>query len=396
MQKKDFLPNRENTGGENRNAIFLVTYAIVLIVALLNMNATMSFLGWVFAILNPFLIGLVIAFVINIIMTKLETNVFKFLDKPKFKLWHKMKRGVCLTLSFLLIILVITALLFFIGPQLADSVRTLSNNIPSYISYLQELTNDVLAYFDLSADELGIFAINWRDVFTKAADFLANVSPGVITFASGFTSAVFNFFMGLIFAVYLLTGKEKLILNFKRLLYADLPESKVNTFLSVGDMTNSIFTGFVVGQLTEAVILGTMYFIGTSIFPDAVCAADIGPDGGLQPNPHVRADYRRGPVCVYPFDGQPEPGDHLCRHGGRVPADRRELHLSARSRQQRRAARYLGAVCHPCGRQPARRLRHDIGGPGGLCAVCAAQKVGGRPAPGQEYADRMTTDRRGD
>lgn len=266
MQKKDFLPNRENTGGENRNTIFLVTYAIVLIVALLNMNATMSFLGWVFAILNPFIIGLVIAFVINIIMTKLEANIFKFLDKPKFKLWHKMKRGVCLTLSFLLIILVITALLFFIGPQLADSVRTLSNNIPSYISYLQELTNDVLAYFDLSADELGIFAIDWRDAFNKAADFLASVSPGVITFASGFTSAVFNFFMGLIFAVYLLTGKEKLILNFKRLLYAYLPESKVNTFLSVGDMTNSIFTGFVVGQLTEAVILGTMYFIGTSIF----------------------------------------------------------------------------------------------------------------------------------
>ncbi|HIV02054.1 MAG TPA: AI-2E family transporter, partial [Candidatus Aphodoplasma excrementigallinarum] len=232
----------------------------------LNMNATMSFLGWVFAILNPFIIGLVIAFVINIIMTKLEANIFKFLDKPKFKLWHKMKRGVCLTLSFLLIILVITALLFFIGPQLADSVRTLSNNIPSYISYLQELTNDVLAYFDLSADELGIFAIDWRDAFNKAADFLASVSPGVITFASGFTSAVFNFFMGLIFAVYLLTGKEKLILNFKRLLYAYLPESKVNTFLSVGDMTNSIFTGFVVGQLTEAVILGTMYFIGTSIF----------------------------------------------------------------------------------------------------------------------------------
>lgn len=119
MQRKDFLPNSENTGGENRNTIFLITYAIVLIVALLNMNATMSFLGWVFAILNPFIIGLVIAFVINIIMTKLESNVFRFLDKPKFKLWRKMKRGVCLGLSFLLIILVFTALIFFIGPQLA-------------------------------------------------------------------------------------------------------------------------------------------------------------------------------------------------------------------------------------------------------------------------------------
>ena len=266
MDKKDFLPNRENTGGENRNTIFLITYAIVLIVALLNMNATMSFLGWVFAILNPFIIGLVIAFVINIIMSKLETNVFKFLDKPKFKLWHKMKRGVCLALSFLLIILVFTALIFFIGPQLAESIRVLSSNIPSYINYLQQLTNDLLAHFDMTAADLGIFAINWKDVFTKAADFLANVSPGVLTFASGFTSAIFNFFMGLIFAIYLLTGKEKLILDFKRLLYAYLPESKVNTFLSVGDMTNSIFTSFVVGQLTEAVILGTMYFIGTSIF----------------------------------------------------------------------------------------------------------------------------------
>lgn len=266
MKKNDFLPNRENTGGENRNTIFLITYAIVLIVALLNMNATMSFLGWVFAILNPFIIGLVIAFVINIIMTKLETNVFKFLDKPKFKLWHKMKRGVCLALSFLLIILVFTALIFFIGPQLAESIRVLSSNIPSYINYLQQLTNDLLAHFDMTAADLGIFAINWKDVFTKAADFLANVSPGVLTFASGFTSAIFNFFMGLIFAIYLLTGKEKLILDFKRLLYAYLPESKVNTFLNVGDMTNSIFTSFVVGQLTEAVILGTMYFIGTSIF----------------------------------------------------------------------------------------------------------------------------------
>ena len=62
MQRKDFLPNSENTGGENRNTIFLITYAIVLIVALLNMNATMSCLGWVFGILNPIIIVLVFSF----------------------------------------------------------------------------------------------------------------------------------------------------------------------------------------------------------------------------------------------------------------------------------------------------------------------------------------------
>lgn len=179
----------------------------------------------------------------------------------------------------------------------------------------------MLAYFDLNAADLGIFAINWKDLFNKAADFLANVSPGVITFASGFTSAIFNFFMGLIFAVYLLIGKEKLILDFKRLLYAYLPEKKVDSFLSVGDMTNSIFTSFVVGQLTEAVILGTMYFIGTSIFrmPYAPLISVLMAICSLIPmfGPIIGAV----PVRIYPADGQPQSGNYICGNGGCVPAD---------------------------------------------------------------------------
>lgn len=266
MKKGDFLLNGENTGADNRNAIFLITYAIVLIVALLNMNETMSFLGWIFAILNPFIIGIVIAFLINIIMMQLENKVFRFLDKPKFKLWGKIKRGVCLVLSFLLIILVVAALVLFIGPQLAASVQMLSGNIPSYINYLQKLTNDIMAHFDTTAADLGFLAIDWKEILGKATDFVANVSPEVITFASGFTSAVFNFFMGLIFAVYLLVGKEKLIFDLKRLMAAYLPKKTNESLLRIGESTNTVFTSFVVGQLTEAVILGTMYFIGTSVF----------------------------------------------------------------------------------------------------------------------------------
>lgn len=265
MDKKDFLVS-QNGGHDTKHTIFLITYTVVLVVALLNLNDTMSFIGWVYSLLTPFIIGLVIAFIINIIMSRLETKAFAFLDKPKYKIWHRIKRGVCMTLSFLLIILVIALLVYFIGPQLAKSLQTLSDNIPMYISYVQYLTNTVLGWFNMTTADLGQFAINWNEVFNNLTGFVANISPGVLTFATGFTSAIFNFFMGLIFAVYLLLGKEKLLRSTKNLVRAYLPTDKVSTVLGVSKKANSIFTSFVVGQLTEAVILGTMYFIGTSIF----------------------------------------------------------------------------------------------------------------------------------
>lgn len=265
VDKKDFLPPKD-MAHETRHTLFFITYSIVLIVALLNLNNTMSFLMWVFALLTPFIIGLVIAFIINIIMNSLEKKVFAFLDKPRFKLWHRMKRGICLILSFLIVILVIAAVVAFMVPQLVQSMQTLSSNMPGYIAFLQQFTNNTLAKFNLTPADFGQFAINWSEVLNKLSSFLANISPGVLNIATGFTSAVFNFFMGLIFAIYLLLGKESLIENVKNVMRAYLSESKVSSMLSVGKKANTIFTSFVVGQLTEAVILGTMYFIGTSIF----------------------------------------------------------------------------------------------------------------------------------
>ena len=251
---------------ELKNMIFIITYSVVLIVALFNMNSTMSILGWNLSINSPFITGLIIAYIINILMTRLETRAFGFLNKPKYKLWKKIKRPVCMLLSFLIIALLITAIIFLVGPQLAQSVRLLSDNMPIYISYLQRLTHTVLGWFNLTVDDLGNFAINWNNIFEKVSSMLASISPRVLNFATIAASAIFNFFMGIIFAIYLLLGKEKLISDLERVCDAYLPEKKAQTARKVADKAHFIFTSFFVGQLTEAIILGAMYFVGTSIF----------------------------------------------------------------------------------------------------------------------------------
>ena len=258
--------DKKRVNTETKNIIFIITYSIVLAVALFNMNTTMSLLGWLLQMLSPFLTGLIVAFIINIIMKYLENKAFRFLNKPKFKLWEKLKRPVCMMLSFLIIILVIVAVVLFVGPQLTQSLRLLSGNMPVYISYLQNMTATVLGWFNLSVEDLGSFAINFSDLFGKISSILANISPRVLNFATGFTSALFNFFMGLIFAIYLLLGKEKLLRDLELTTKAVLPTQKFVTARNIAIKANSIFTSFVVGQLTEAIILGAMYFIGTTIF----------------------------------------------------------------------------------------------------------------------------------
>lgn len=264
--QRNILPTKKDMDTVSKGTIFLVTYAVILIVALLNMNTTMSFIGWALAMFTPFFIGLCIAFVLNIVVMQLENRVFSFLDKPKYKFWPKMRRMVCLVVAILIVLLIIAALLFFIVPQLISSFEMLAHNIPSYVTYLQNLTYQVLDQLHISSEQFDAFALDWNSMLAKAGNWVANVSPQLFTFASGFTNGMFNFFMGVIFAMYLLLSKEKLLFSFRKTMYAFFPKNIIVRFYEIAGLTNRTFTNFVVGQLTEAVILGTMYFIGTSIF----------------------------------------------------------------------------------------------------------------------------------
>ena len=63
----------------------------------------------------------------------------------------------------------------------------------------------------------------------------------------------------------MLASKEVLIFQCKKLLYAHLKEKTANYILKVGRLSNETFQKFIAGQCTEAVIIGTLCFIGMLI-----------------------------------------------------------------------------------------------------------------------------------
>ena len=243
---------------EMKNKLLLVTYAIVLFVVLLNYQWIISFLGTIGNVMMPFIIGTVIAFILNVIVNMLENSA---LNKVK-----KGKRPLSIVLSLVIVFGFVVVLLFILIPQLKNAGMIFVENIPEYQETIYELgtkiglSKEQLAFFELDNNKL-------RDeltlLVTENSANLINMSFG---FASSLVEAVTNFFVGLVFAIYVLIEKENLKRQFSKLLDRVLDKKKYEKTIKVLSLTNLTFSNFIKVQFVEACILGILCFIGMICF----------------------------------------------------------------------------------------------------------------------------------
>jgi predicted PurR-regulated permease PerM len=105
-----------------------------------------------------------------------------------------------------------------------------------------------------------------QEILSLVGNMATSFAGGLINITLGVTSTIINFALAIITAIYVLSSKEKLALQIKKILYAYFNKEKVNKILKVGRLTNYKFSKFVTGQCIEAFILGGLCFIGMSIF----------------------------------------------------------------------------------------------------------------------------------
>lgn len=243
---------------EMKNKLLLVTYAIVLFVVLLNYQWIISFLGTIGNVMMPFIIGAVIAFILNVIVNMLENSALKKVKKGK--------RPLSIVLSLVIVFGFVVVLLFILIPQLKNAGMIFVENIPEYQETIYELgtkiglSKEQLAFFELDNNKL-------RDeltlLVTENSANLINMSFG---FASSLVEAVTNFFVGLVFAIYVLIEKENLKRQFSKLLDRVLDKKKYEKTIKVLSLTNLTFSNFIKVQFVEACILGILCFIGMICF----------------------------------------------------------------------------------------------------------------------------------
>lgn len=253
---------------------WLIVFTAVMILALMNSAAVLHGIAIGIQILKPFIYGGAIAFVLNILLKSYETKVFK---RWTGKSARTLKRPLCILLSIITVLLIITLVIIAVIPQLAKTATELGNKIPLFVEgVILKLEQWSIEYPGLKQQimQLENIEVKWETIIPNFVDFMKNgvgnmlfsTLYSTVSVASSIIGGVVNFIIGIIFALYILIQKEKLSDQGKRILSAYLP-TKVSTVIrEVLSRLYSNFTNFICGQCLEAVILGTLFIITMTIF----------------------------------------------------------------------------------------------------------------------------------
>ena len=220
--------------------------------------------GTLFSAAAPILFGFVISYPLNILMNFYERHWF---PKSKKKIAEKSRRPVCLIGSILTVIGIIALIGVIIAPQLVNCIKLLVAEVPAAINVVVEKLKTI----DFISKDLinTISSIDWKsrinDIFDTVTSGLGSAMDVAVTAVTSIFSVVANVVLGIIFAVYLLLDKNRLMGQVRKVSEKYIPEHWLSKITHVLGIVNDCFRRFIVGQCTEAVILGTLCTIGMAI-----------------------------------------------------------------------------------------------------------------------------------
>lgn len=240
-----------------KNVLWIITYVFLLLLIVVKWDLVIGLVSNLFSLVVPFIIAFVFAFIFNIpmrfFMRKLPDKIIKG------------RKAISVCLSLLCVLGVLTFVVVSVVPQIADSIKLLITEFPQYVSSTEKLVNDLINQWGIDESALDLFMDYSAEIEKGVINVASNLAPRIFDFTKGMLSTVTNILLAIVIAVYFIISKDTLIEQCKKALYAFLPETKYNYIVKVAKLSNKTFTGFVSGQLVEAIIIGVLCYIGASI-----------------------------------------------------------------------------------------------------------------------------------
>lgn len=253
-----------------RSIRHIILFIALVVLCVINIRDIFGIFKFLLGISQPFIWGSAIAFVMNIPLNGIEKYLLK---NWKGKRAEKLKRPLGITLSLFFIIFIIVFVVMTVVPQLGKTIVDLGNKVPVFLNNLViELEKlcasnpQILEYLDGLQD----ISFNWDKIMDNAIHFLQNgvgsMLTSTISVASTIIGGAVNVSVAVIFAIYVLSQKERLRNQGRRILNAYLPERANTQVLRVLGLLYNNFSSFISGQCVEAVILGSMFVVTLMIF----------------------------------------------------------------------------------------------------------------------------------
>lgn len=237
-----------------------ITYTIALVLIVVHIEDILRGIGAFLRLLKPLLLGIVIAFVLN--------HPYEHLRKWYSKRWKfsPQRAKACAVISvYLLAFGALTALICIVTPELVRNLAMLATDADRYLADLQRLVNQFTSSVGISRIDLSAVIAQVDTYLGDLTQAIHNLIPQIVEVTTSLIASLATVFLSIALSIYIMSGKERLLNQARRCLNVYLPKkwhTGLSHFMSV---VYEVFDNYVAGQCKEAVILGTLCFIGMMI-----------------------------------------------------------------------------------------------------------------------------------
>ena len=240
-----------------RDLLYLIAAAAVIWLVVGALPGTASGFAAVLGALSPFAGGIALAYVLDIPTRFYAEKLFRG------------KRAPAIVLAYLTFIVVLAAVIGLILPQLVQSISTFVNALPGYLDSAAASLGALLKRFNADTDLTATLTANLENSGERfqetAANMMSTVAGAAAAGAAGAAGRVLDAFVSLAASIYLPAEKEPLLKVGGALLRALFPPHAAAGVLSVFQLANRTFSGYIGGQLLDALLVGIETFIAMLI-----------------------------------------------------------------------------------------------------------------------------------
>ncbi len=228
--------------------LLLVVLGVLCYMGISHFDTVWAFLQGGWAILSPFVWGAVIAYLLDFIVRALDKGPLKG------------RRTLRVLLAYVIAFFCIGALLMLLVPQLISSVKMLVSSIPAYFSSMDQYLSVLQKNLNGSV-QIDKLLGSYEEVMKTLTEAFSSLFPHVINYGMALGSGLVSSLTALMFSIYMLLDKEKLLKQSKKLAFTFLPEAHARRLLRILARTNQTFSGFIGGKLLDSLIIGILCFI---------------------------------------------------------------------------------------------------------------------------------------
>lgn len=245
--------------------ILIVAACSIVIAVIMHWESVMVELSRLIKVLMPFILGIVLAFLIN----PLVGNVHQFLNHFIFK--DKRQKGckyISVALSYLILLGILAVTIVYIVQQISESLKELTRSLGYGYNYVINNTAEIQQKYPvLPMEDIKqlLLKVVPENIFGYGTDLAKFVFPYLYNLSASFIKGFIDVIFGIVISCYIILDKEKISKQIRRVIYAFTNKKQAPVIWETFRECNHIFNGFLYGKTIDSLIIGVLSLIVMSV-----------------------------------------------------------------------------------------------------------------------------------